>query len=348
MKKILALALCLVSGLSSAQVNLTTLPAGTTPNGTELILAQQPPSACNGCTVTLTVGQLAAYAISQLNSTKVISLWSGSCNSSTFLAGDGVCRTPPAIPSAANPTASVGLSAVNGSATTFMRSDAAPPLLQSISPTWTGNHTFTPVSGVAVNINGAASNFGEEITAAANEDGLVVFGSPTAGQSYGIAVVAGTTASDVALEVDNQAHNTAFFRVFGDGGATVGNPTGGDKGLGTINAQAVYVNGVNTLPKVTYGTITTFPTPACVVGSIPPASNIASCSNAGTGEWTVNIGSAYSVGATCTATVNSGTAYIVTNTSLGGSGTSFTGDTFSAGGTAGNFTMGIAILCMGS
>ena len=52
--------------------------------------------------------------------------------------------------SGANPTASVGLSAVNGSATTFMRSDAAPKLDVSISPTWTGNHTFTPGSGTGI------------------------------------------------------------------------------------------------------------------------------------------------------------------------------------------------------
>jgi hypothetical protein len=45
-------------------------------------------------------------------------------------------------PSAANPTASVGLTAVNGSASTYMRSDAAPALSQAISPVWTGNHTF--------------------------------------------------------------------------------------------------------------------------------------------------------------------------------------------------------------
>lgn len=43
----------------------------------------------------------------------------------------------------ANPTASVGLSAVNGSATTAMRSDAAPALSQAIAPTWTGRHTWT-------------------------------------------------------------------------------------------------------------------------------------------------------------------------------------------------------------
>lgn len=46
-------------------------------------------------------------------------------------------------PSGANPTASVGLSAVNGTALTFLRSDGAPALNQAIAPTWTGLHTFT-------------------------------------------------------------------------------------------------------------------------------------------------------------------------------------------------------------
>lgn len=50
----------------------------------------------------------------------------------------------------ANPSASVGLSAVNGSATSYMRSDGAPALSQAITPTWTGNHTFTPASGNTV------------------------------------------------------------------------------------------------------------------------------------------------------------------------------------------------------
>lgn len=45
--------------------------------------------------------------------------------------------------SAANPTASVGLSAVNGSASTFMRSDGAPALSVGIVPTWTGIHTWS-------------------------------------------------------------------------------------------------------------------------------------------------------------------------------------------------------------
>jgi hypothetical protein len=43
----------------------------------------------------------------------------------------------------ANPSAVVGLAAVNGAATTAMRSDAAPALSQAIAPTWSAVHTFT-------------------------------------------------------------------------------------------------------------------------------------------------------------------------------------------------------------
>lgn len=45
----------------------------------------------------------------------------------------------------ANPTGSVGLTAVNGSAGTYMRSDGAPALNVGIVPTWTGIHTFSAV-----------------------------------------------------------------------------------------------------------------------------------------------------------------------------------------------------------
>jgi hypothetical protein len=50
----------------------------------------------------------------------------------------------------ANPTATIGLTAVNGAATTAMRSDAAPALSQAIVPTWTGLHTFNgdPISAL--------------------------------------------------------------------------------------------------------------------------------------------------------------------------------------------------------
>jgi len=43
----------------------------------------------------------------------------------------------------ANPSASVGLAAINGSAATFLRSDGAPALNQAIAPTWTGSHLYS-------------------------------------------------------------------------------------------------------------------------------------------------------------------------------------------------------------
>lgn len=54
------------------------------------------------------------------------------------------------VPIGANPTASVGLSVVNGVATTFMRSDAAPPLSQSIAPTMTGPWAFLMSLGSSI------------------------------------------------------------------------------------------------------------------------------------------------------------------------------------------------------
>jgi len=48
----------------------------------------------------------------------------------------------PSSASGANPTGVVGLTAVNGSAPTFLRSDGAPALDVGISPTWTGSHQF--------------------------------------------------------------------------------------------------------------------------------------------------------------------------------------------------------------
>lgn len=71
---------------------------------------------------------------------------------------------PSQATSFANPSATIGLTAVNGTATTAMTSDSAPALSQSIVPTWTGLHTFNgklvigaPVSGVPVTV-GANDN----------------------------------------------------------------------------------------------------------------------------------------------------------------------------------------------
>lgn len=86
-------------------------------------------------------GSATSYVTTAATAADIYGLWSGTCNSGTFLGGDGTCRA--ATTTSANPSASVGLSAVNGTATTFMTSDSAPALDVSISPTWTGTHTFS-------------------------------------------------------------------------------------------------------------------------------------------------------------------------------------------------------------
>lgn len=82
----------------------------------------------------------------------------------------------------ANPIASVGLTTVNGVATTAMRSDAAPALSQAITPVWTGLHTFNvTISG---NINGNAAT----VTTNANLTGPIT----SVGNATSIASQTGT------------------------------------------------------------------------------------------------------------------------------------------------------------
>lgn len=75
----------------------------------------------------------------------------------------------------ANPSASVGLAAVNGSATTAMRSDGAPALSQAIAPTWTGRHIWgaTPVYDLSANTVAMQVLFGggaSSLTVAASKE----------------------------------------------------------------------------------------------------------------------------------------------------------------------------------
>lgn len=62
----------------------------------------------------------------------------------------------PTIPTAANPTGSIGLSTVNGSAATFMRSDGHPALDQSISPTMTGTWLFDGAATISTGTSGVS------------------------------------------------------------------------------------------------------------------------------------------------------------------------------------------------
>ncbi len=74
-----------------------------------------------------------------------------------FLRADGSWAVP-AYPVGANPSVLIGTSATNGSAATFMRSDAAPALDLAIAPTWAGLHTFS--AGIETTTLEASGEFG--------------------------------------------------------------------------------------------------------------------------------------------------------------------------------------------
>ena len=79
----------------------------------------------------------------------------------------------PTIPTGSNPSATIGLTAVNGTSTHFMTSDSAPALSQAIAPTWTGNHIFSPASGVAAVFNAVAGSEAIDIDAPANNSAYI-------------------------------------------------------------------------------------------------------------------------------------------------------------------------------
>lgn len=95
----------------------------------------------------------------------------------------------PSIPAGANPSASAGLSAVNGSAATFLRSDGAPALSQAIAPTWTGAHTFTAVASVLATWKGSGTAYHQI------QDGATIRGY----WGYGSGILSGSAITDMVL-----------------------------------------------------------------------------------------------------------------------------------------------------
>jgi hypothetical protein len=149
--------------------------------------------------------------------------------------------------SAAAPTNKVGLTAAGGVSLAVVPIDATYAIDQSIAPTWTGAHIFSN----AVSFNSTVTfATGLSLTGAANTYTLLLTGNSTTGQSLGLNIKAGTNSSDVAALIQSRA-GTTYFQIDGAGNVTVGNPTGGGQGAGTINATGLFVNGVAVLTSVT-------------------------------------------------------------------------------------------------
>ena len=149
-------------------------------------------------------------------------------------AAPGPGPIPPTAASSANPSASVGLSAVNGTASTFMTSDSAPALSQAIIPTWTGPHTWsyagtasTPgvtISGTPYTAGTATTNFPQLYVNTTGATGPTTFS--TAGTMFGINAPSGFTGNFIDLYVNGGATQ---FRVTNTGAMTSGAITAGGK-----------------------------------------------------------------------------------------------------------------------
>ncbi len=138
-----------------------------------------------------------------------------------------------ATTTAANPTASIGLSTINGTAATYMRSDAAPALDQTIAPTMTGAWAFNNAASTTI-ANGFYAN-----TIAA---GYFMATSSTATSTFagGLNV----------LEINETGNATSTFAnginvsggCFSIAGVCVGGG-GGSTNAGGTNGQMQYNNG---------------------------------------------------------------------------------------------------------
>lgn len=110
--------------------------------------------------------------------------------------------------SGANPTASVGLSAINGSAGTFLRSDGAPALDQGIAPTWTGAHTFTSQISEHQTDAGTSNNTALGMTIRRDSTGTVAAGFGI-GLNFQLEDAGGSSPNDVCRVVGSWAVATA-------------------------------------------------------------------------------------------------------------------------------------------
>ena len=115
----------------------------------------------------------------------------------------------------ANPTGTVGLSVVNGSATTYMRSDAAPPLDVGITPTWTGIHTFS-----AQDVHNAGASLGTSGNLATARAASTTVGG------FDLQDTVSRATGDLTYVLRNSANGNNMMVVTGDGRFSFGYTTG--------------------------------------------------------------------------------------------------------------------------
>lgn len=195
----------------------------------------------------------------------------------------------------ANPTGTIGLSGVNGSASTFLRSDGAPPLSQAIIPTWTGLHTFNAGLTSTAGTNSIApfvdsvdgvtplNNINQVVAAGTAYTMTATYGSITFGTTSPILTIA--NAGTYAIYVDVQLNLVGATYVTYDSASiklrrtnnTAADLAGSTFGtfiptISTITAVGPYLH-VGPIKYTTTGTTDTI-TVQGALGSLPSAGSV--------------------------------------------------------------------------
>lgn len=183
----------------------------------------------------------------------------------------------------ANPSALVGLAAINGSNTSAIRSDGAPALDQSISPVWTGQHTFSltdattntipmltafrhNTSGTPANGFGATNNYFLQSSTTINR---FAFGQ----RWYWTDATDATRSSAYKISLENSGSGSAsdVFFLFGDGGGSLNANV--DPGAGIWNVNTGFrIGNAATSAHFLRGNGTNYVDSAIQAGDIPDIS----------------------------------------------------------------------------
>lgn len=233
----------------------------------------------------------------------------GTLNMSGCFVNGVACSTGGAT--AANPTGTVGLTAVNGVAGTYIRSDGAPALSQAIVPTWTGAHTFSAASTVPITVNNNGTTDALDVKGSVGRSALIEFaGNGNTAGSASMAVGQDVTGNSHVL-ARNAANlllgtsGTNFWSMASTGAITQTQPSSGTSFTLNVNdsTNGLILNDATTLTNGFNVAFENNGTTRGIIGTGPSTFSSAAIGDFGMAALTGTLRLGYGSGATTSITI---------------------------------------------